>query len=183
MRAWGSALIVGGLAAGILTGSAASAVGTAEPVADGELPFVAKVTFGEERDQRSCTGVLVDSRWVATNKSCFTDGSGPVAAGTPARPATVLVGRTDLTKVTGYRVAVQSLIPHPDRNVVLAELSAAVEGVAPVKLGAAAEVGETLRIAGYGRTATEWVPDRLHASSFTVQSADASSFDVTGAAP
>ena len=181
VRAWGSALIVSGLAAGILTGSTASAVAVAEPVADGQLPFVAKVTFGEERDQRSCTGVLVDSRWIATHKSCFTDGSAPVAAGAPAKPTTVLVGRTDLTKTTGHRVAVQSVVPHPDRNIVLAELSAAVEGITPVKLGAAAQAGETLRIAGYGRTGTEWVPDRLHAATFTVQSAGTSSFEVTGA--
>jgi hypothetical protein len=176
-HAWGSALLVAALAAGFPGGSAASAVAGAGEVADGELPFVAKVTFG---DARGCTGVLVSPRWILTAKACFTDGSAPVAAGAPARPTTVLLGRADLTGTSGHRLLVQHVLPHPDRNVALAELSAPVKDIAPVGLdGAAARVGESLRIAGYGRTATAWVPDRLHAGTFTVESADAASFTVT----
>jgi secreted trypsin-like serine protease len=37
-------------------------------------------------------------------------------------------------------------------------------------------------VAGYGRTATEWVPGRLHAAPFTVQSVTAATLALTGAA-
>lgn len=63
-----------------------------------------------------------------------------------------------------------AVVPHPDRNLALARLSAPVTDITPVGLaGTAPAASETLMVAGYGRTATEWVPDRLHAAAFTVQ--------------
>ncbi|HST83615.1 MAG TPA: S1 family peptidase, partial [Kineosporiaceae bacterium] len=160
-------------------GSPAGALTVAPVVEDGDLPFVAKVDFGEQN--RGCTGALVATRWVVTAKSCFADGTGEVVAGVPSRPVNVVLGRTDLTTTTGHRRAVISLIPHPERNLVLAELSAPVNNIAPLGLdGGAPQEGESLRIAGYGRTGTEWVPDRLHAGTFTVGAVAAAGFAVTG---
>ncbi|MFB9237088.1 trypsin-like serine protease [Plantactinospora siamensis] len=179
VRRWVTSLVVAGSAASLLSAGTASAIAGAEEVADGTYPFLAKVSFGEAR---SCTGTLVDARWILTAKSCFAEGTAPVTAGAPTRPTTVLLGRTDLTRVSGHRLLVESVIPHPDRNLALAELSAPVKDVAPVELGGAnPQPGEVLRTAGYGRTATEWVPNRLHAASFTVQSVAATSFQIAAA--
>ena len=178
MRAWGTGLLVAGLSATFLGSGTASAQAGAAEVPDGELPFVAKVLFG---DLRSCTGTLVSAKWIVTAKSCFSDGTGPVVAGTPTRPATVLLGRADLTKVSGNRLLVTTIVPQPDRDIALAELSAPVKGITPVSLdGAAPQAGETLRIAGYGRTTSTWVPDRMHADTFTVDGIEDASFGVTG---
>ncbi|MCA2214639.1 S1 family peptidase, partial [Jidongwangia harbinensis] len=179
VRAWGGALLVAVLTGGLVGGSA-DAVGGGATVADGEFPFVAKVSFA---DQRACTGALVATRWIITAKSCFADGSAPVAAGAPARPTTVLLGRPDLTRTAGHRLSVVSVTPHPDRNIALAQLSGPVKDINPISLSSEApQAGETLRIAGFGRTASEWVPNRLHAGTFTVESTTATSIAVQGAA-
>ncbi|BFU45358.1 trypsin-like serine protease [Krasilnikovia sp. MM14-A1004] len=180
LRAWGSGLLVAGVSAVFLSGGTASAVSAAQDVPDGSLPFVAKVTVGDQF--QSCTGTLVDTRWIMTAKSCFADGAAPVSAGVPTRPATVVLGRADLTRTTGHRLSVVSLVPHPDRNIVLAELSAAVTDIAPVPLSTSApRDGESLRVAGYGRTGTEWIPDRMHSGVFTVGAVSAGGFAVDSA--
>ncbi len=126
--------------------------------------------------------MLVAPRWIVTATSCFADGTGEVAAGAPAKPTQVILGRTDLAKVTGHRLAVLSLVPHASRNIALAELSAPVTDVTPVALdGGRPQEGETVRVAGYGRTSTEWVPNRMHAGTFTIGSVTDSEFVVTGA--
>src|SRR4051794_32698660 len=146
----------------------------AEEVPDGAYQFVAKIQFGELSD---CTGVLVDRRWVLPAKNCFGTVSAPAA---PTQATTVLLGRIDLTKTAGHRYLADWIIPNPDRNVALVELSAPVTDIAPARLGAAPAAGASLRIAGYGRTSTDWVPDRLHAGTFTVQSAGTASIGVAG---
>jgi hypothetical protein len=106
-----------------------------------------------------------------------------VTDGAPLRRTDVTVGRTDVSTTTGHRRTVVSVAPHPDRNLALAELSAPVTGIRPIALDAAvAQPGETLTVAGYGRTATEWVPNRLHAAAFEVQTVDGGGFGVRGSA-
>ncbi|MEU8813447.1 S1 family peptidase [Actinoplanes sp. NPDC048796] len=179
-QVWGGGLLTAALAAGLLGGGSALAVAGAEEVADGALPFVAKINFG---DQSGCGGALVAPQWIITAKDCFAVGDAAVTAGAPAKPATVLVGRADVTTTTaGKRLAVTALVPHPDRNLVLAELSATVSGIAPVSFSAdAPQEGETLRIAGYGRTSTEWVPTRMHAGDFAVGAVSAGRFELSAA--
>ncbi|GHB22284.1 hypothetical protein GCM10010377_10110 [Streptomyces viridiviolaceus] len=72
-----------------------------------------------------------------------------------------------------------ALVPRPDRDLVLARLSSPVWGITPVALGSQAPVdGEELSVAGYGRTADGWVPDRLHAGSFTVTGTRGAELDI-----
>ncbi|MDG4808069.1 trypsin-like serine protease [Micromonospora sp. WMMD1120] len=178
-RRWGAALLGATIAANLLGGASAQAVTGTQPVPDGSHLFSAKVTFGEVR---ACSGALVDPSWVLTARSCFAEGAGPVAAGPPSRPSTVLVGRTDLTSTAGQRREIASVVPHPDRDLALVRLFAPVTDVPPVPLATTAPAAtETLTVTGYGRTATEWVPDRLHQGAFTVRDVTAGSVGLLGA--
>jgi hypothetical protein len=73
------------------------------------------------------------------------------------------------------------LVPRTDRDVVLARLNRPVTNVAPVALSSAAPTaGEELTFAGYGRTGTEWVPDKLHTGALSVDLSAATTATVTG---
>jgi hypothetical protein len=154
-------------------GSAARAVTGGTPVAAGADAYLASV----QRAGVSCSGVLVHPEWILTLTSCF---GGGVTAG-PVDGATATIGRTDLTTAAGVRTAVTHLSPHPTLPAVLARLADPVTGIAPVPLGTAPAAGETLRIAGYGRTGTVWTPDHLRSAPVTVGSVSGASFSVTAA--
>ncbi|NIL64846.1 trypsin-like serine protease [Salinispora arenicola] len=84
-----------------------------------------------------------------TAKNCFGDGSTPVVRGTPGKPTRALIGRTDLTGTAGQERAVVAVVPHPDRNLALARLSAPVTDITPVGLAdTAPAASETLMVAG-----------------------------------
>lgn len=183
-------LVRRGVAAGLFTGAvlagAAVAAGPASGVA-GSSPapadgygFVAHVRVGGA--VRACSGALVDPEWVITAKSCFAEGADPVSTGPPTRATTVTVGREDLTATGEGQVrAVTHVVPYPARDLLLAKLATPVADVAPVKIGTTAPaVGEVLRVAGFGRTAGAWVPDRLHVGSFAVRTVTANAVDIAG---
>jgi hypothetical protein len=74
------------------------------------------------------------------------------------------------------------LVPRTDRDLVLARLATAVSDLQqplPVATTAPA-TGEVLRVAGYGRTSTEWVPDRLATALFAVQTVTATTAGIAG---
>ncbi|WP_173159419.1 trypsin-like serine protease [Phytohabitans suffuscus] len=184
LRRWCAAIVATAVTAGLLGGGSARAVAGAEPVPDGTYGFSAKVNVGDVNaaDSRACSGALVDRSWVLTAKSCFAQGTAPVIAGAPSQPTTVVVGRTDLSGGAGHLLAATSITPHPDRDLVLVRLSTAINDVTPVGLATTAPAaGETLTVTGYGRTSTQWVPDRLHQASFAIQDVAATSINLVGA--
>ncbi|MGA5497770.1 FG-GAP-like repeat-containing protein [Streptomyces cinereoruber] len=135
------------------------------PDAPAQLNFTAKINIGEKT---ACTGALVSPRWVLTAKSCFSAAGIPVT-GKPAIATTVTVGRTDLTQTTlGATRAAAELVPHADRDLVLVKLTTGVAGVKPVALASTpVTADQAVTAAGFGRTKTEWVPDKLHTGAFT----------------
>lgn len=183
-------LVRRGVAAGLFTGAvlagAALSAGPASGVAGGSpapadgYGFVAHVRVGGA--VRACSGALVDPEWVITAKSCFAEGADPVPTGPPARPTTVTVGREDLTATgEGHVRTVTHVVPYPARDLLLAKLASPVADVTPVKIGTTAPaVGEALRVAGFGRTAADWVPDRLHVGSFAVRAVTTNAVDIAG---
>ncbi|MFG3685472.1 S1 family peptidase [Micromonospora sp. NPDC047740] len=162
----GAVLVAGGWVA-------APALGIADGTPDtgAAYPFVSRIDVGPEK--RGCSGTLVDPEWIVTVKSCLT-GAVPVPGGVPNTPIRASVGAA----VDRPVVEIQG---HPDRDLLLARLAKPVTDVTPVPIGTAApQVGEALRVAGYGRTATEWAPERAHSGAFTVQSVAAGTIDVAG---
>jgi V8-like Glu-specific endopeptidase len=163
---------------------AVTGVGAAAPasavsggaLAAGTYPFVAKITM----DGRACTGVLIDPQWVLSAASCF---PGTPQGGVPSPAVTVTMGRADLAATGGQVAHAKTLVRRSDRDLMLIQLDATVAAAAaaPLALGATTPAaGEALRIAGYGRTEAEWVPNQVHSSTFSVASSTATSVALTG---
>ncbi|WP_424919497.1 trypsin-like serine protease [Streptomyces sp. wa1064] len=179
----GTALFAVVAAAGALTVTSPAQAVVGDAVADGSYAFTAKLDIGEGDTARACTGSLVDAQWILTASSCFAAAGQPafpLPAGAPALKTTATVGRTDLTGTGGKVVEVTELVSRTDRDLVMAKLAQPVTDIAPLPLADSAPVaGESLRALGYGRTATSWVPDRLHAGTVAVTASDATTVAVT----
>ncbi|MBV7248324.1 FG-GAP-like repeat-containing protein [Streptomyces sp. MW-W600-10] len=176
-------MLTAAAAAGAMTVSSPAQAVVGDAVADGTYAFTAKLDIGEGDTKRACTGSLVDAQWILTASSCFAAAGQPafpLPAGAPAQKTTATIGRTDLTGTGGKVVEVTELVSRSDRDLVMAKLAQPVTDIAPVLLADSAPVvGESLRAVGYGRTATSWVPDRLHAGTFDVTAAGATTVAVT----
>ncbi|WP_433832296.1 trypsin-like serine protease [Actinoplanes sp. CA-015351] len=136
--------------------------------------FVAEIRAAD--GTRGCSGALVDPEWVVTSTDC-------VPADLPAGSLRITVGRTDRAAATTGQVrAATETVRHPSRGILLAKLATPIVGIAPVPFATTAPVvGESLRVAGYGRTGTDWVPDRLHSADLRVQSVATGRLGLTGA--
>ncbi|MET7355014.1 S1 family peptidase [Streptomyces mirabilis] len=168
--------VLSAIPAAALTGPATALTGADAPA---QLNYVAKINVGE---QTACTGSLIDPQWVLTAATCFAaDGKPP--AGKPFITTTVTIGRTDLTQTSGSVLSAIRLVPHADRDLVLVKLAAKITdpSIPPVRLATTpAAAGEELVNAGFGRTKTEWVPDKLHTGTFTVASMTDTTVDLNG---
>jgi hypothetical protein len=169
-----AALLVLTTTASLLVTTPGSAVSGGAPVADGAYAFTAKLDVG---GAHGCSGALIAPQWVITAASCFPEDAGE--AGPPERATTAIVGRTDQAGTDGQAVPVVDLLFRADRDVALAKLATPVAGITPVALGGTAPApGELLRLVGYGRTSTDWVPRALHGATVSVRSSTGSTLAV-----
>ncbi|MFE2046612.1 trypsin-like serine protease [Streptomyces sp. NPDC059477] len=176
-----SGLLAATVVASALTAAPAQAA-SGSPAASGSYAFTARLAIGS--GDRVCSGTLVDPQWVISAGSCFVDnpaaGTTP-PAGPPTKPVTVTVGRGDLASTGGHITTVTELVPAPGRDLVMARLAAPAQGITPVTLATTPPAtGDTVRAAGFGRTATEWSPMKLHTGSFTVDGVDTNQLAITG---
>ncbi|WP_051829607.1 trypsin-like serine protease [Streptomyces novaecaesareae] len=170
----------GVLAAALATGALATFSGTpagavtGDAAADGSYAATARLMIGD--NLRACTGALVDRYWVVTAASCFADD--------PAQPQALAAGAPKwktTAAVAGKSAEVAELVPRQDRDLVLARLAAPVDGVTPLALATTApSAGQTLRVAGFGRTKDEWAPLKLHTGSFSLDTVSATGIGTTG---
>ncbi|WNF26734.1 trypsin-like serine protease [Streptomyces sp. C11-1] len=176
-----SGLLAAALVSGTLLAPAAHAiVGT--PSANNAYAFTARLDIGDGK--RACSGTLVDRDWVLTAASCFVDnpaGALQLPPGAPKDATTAVIGRTDSTTTAGQVRTVVELVPRADRDLVLARLAKPVTTIAPAPLAATPPApGETLTGTGFGRTADEWAPVKMHQGRFSVDQADATTVNITG---
>ncbi|MCF3104385.1 S1 family peptidase [Streptomyces roseoverticillatus] len=168
--AWMTGLLASAVAASLLTGTPAHAI-AGDETADGAYAFTAKLDID---GRRYCSAALVEQEWLISAASCFTDDLSKdryVPAGAPRWKTTATIGRTDITGKGGSVVDVVELVPHKDRDLVMARLAQPVTNVKPVRFSPdRLMAGESVRVTGYGRTKDEWVPDRMHDAEFKIDS-------------
>ncbi|MFE4856889.1 trypsin-like serine protease [Streptomyces sp. NPDC056670] len=176
---WTTALLATAVGAGLLTAPSASAL-VGSDVASGGYAFTAKLNLA---DKQACSGALVDPQWVLTAASCFAVDGKPAQTGKPAVATTVTIGRTDLSTSAGTVVDAAYVMPHADRDLAMVKLAKPVTGITPVKVATTAPAAsDKLTAAGYGRTKTEWVPNKLHSAAFTVATVGDKTLDLNGSA-
>ncbi|MEU1075937.1 MULTISPECIES: RICIN domain-containing protein [unclassified Streptomyces] len=162
------------LSTGLITATPAAAV-TGPEAAIGAHPYAVKLSIGTDESSRACTGALVDRFWVLTAASCVATTPGAsVEAGKPALTtrATLSDGRTlDVTEVA----------PRTDRDAALLRLATPVTSITPATLADTAPAsGTELKAVGFGRTKSEWVPDKPHTGTFALDALTSSTLAVTG---
>ncbi|MFB7129522.1 trypsin-like serine protease [Kitasatospora sp. NPDC056273] len=167
-------VLVAAAAAGTLSAVSPAGAVVGPEAADNTYTSTARLTIGD--NLRACTGALVDRSWVLTAASCFSDD--------PAQPQALAAGKPKwkTTVTLGAKSAeVAELVPRADRDLVMARLTTPVDGIAPLAVATAAPTaGQSLRVAGFGRTKDEWVPNKLHTGAFTVDTVSATSIATTG---
>ncbi|MEV7130966.1 FG-GAP-like repeat-containing protein [Streptomyces sp. NPDC093260] len=139
--------------------------------ADSSFAFTARLDIGG--GQRACSAALVDAQWLVASARCFADDPATlqVAAGKPKWKTMATIGRTDLTTTTGQVREVVELVPRSDRDLVMARLATPTTEITPVSLALTAPTpGDELKVAGFGRTKSEWAPNKLHTATFNVDS-------------
>ncbi|MEU8844470.1 FG-GAP-like repeat-containing protein [Streptomyces roseus] len=162
-----------------------SATAPTAPSGDQTYAFAGKLSIGDNK--RFCTATLIDPRWVLTAKSCFADKpaeNNSVAAGAPKETTTVTVGRTDLATSGGHTTQIVELVPREDRDLVMARLDKPAFGITPATMSTTASTaGQELTVAGFGRTATQWAPSKIHTATFTVGTVAATGVDLAAKTP
>jgi FG-GAP repeat protein/trypsin len=160
-----------GLLLSAVAGAAANAAGG--PVAPASFGFTAKIEIGPAGtgDARSCTGSLIRPRVVLTARDCLVTTAHPDPQSAAALPITVRFG-------AGAAIPVVDVRPDVAPGLALAVLAQPVQIPAVPLATTAAQPGDALTAAGYGRTTDTWLSEQAHAAPFTLAQATAERLDL-----
>jgi len=190
---WTTGFLAAGLTTGLLVAPSAQSV-TGAQVGDTEDQFAVKLHIGTGTDrERSCSGTLVDQQWVLTAASCFAadpQQGFKISAGAPTDTTVVTLGGDRPLAAEIIKQKVLQLVPHPDRDLVMARIDNAtttqdpIDGpfadISPADVGSSQPAqGDQLRAVGFGRTADEWVPGRAHTGAFAVDTVESATFAIS----
>lgn len=188
-------LLGAGIAAVVL---ALLSTGTAGAVADGQsappgvFPFNVKFTMTNiprpdgSHYNSACSGALIAPQWVITAGHCFHDVNRVPVSGPPQYSTTATIGRTDLAQTTGHVLAIVDVRQSPVNDIALAKLAEPVTDIAPALVDPqAAQVGQTLELAGWGATSSvnPTPGTHLNLGVVAVSSLDATTVEVHGVWP
>ena len=170
----------------------ANAIANGEEVPIGKYRFSVKLTMtgiptadGGRRNS-ACSGALIAPRWVVTAGHCFRDFNNVRLERPVADLTTATVGRTDLSGTGGHVATVVAVRQSPTNDLALAQIDTPIYDIRPLRLSrAAAEVGDVLRLTGYGSTtSTNPAPvTRLRTGQMTVTSVAETTLGMTGHGP
>lgn len=166
--------VVAGL---LLTAAPAGAVagGAAVTASPGDALAMLAVGGDPRSGGHACTGIFVSPQWIATSASCLTGKAGAQAAdglviGQP--PAIPVTAQVPVTGGPARQVAVDRVAPRTDRDFALVRLAAPVPGIRAADFAATPPPANgQMTVAGFGRTGTEWVPDKPQTAALTVTGA------------
>ncbi|MFI1106086.1 FG-GAP-like repeat-containing protein [Streptomyces melanogenes] len=191
--AWATGLSSAVVLAGAVVAPHAEAV-VGGSVDEGAYSFAVKIHIGD--GQRTCSGAVVDAKWVLTAASCFAENPEQgfdIPAGAPKMKARVTQVGGSLRPSPFVDGDITELVPAKGRDLVMAKMATgianlgdaytgvepAIRGAAPIQIATTEPaVGETLRVVGFGRTKDEWVPEKAHTGSFVVGSAGRETFGI-----
>ncbi|MFI6027949.1 tachylectin-related carbohydrate-binding protein [Amycolatopsis magusensis] len=183
------AVLAAGVATATLAAAPATAVSNGIPTGGygGPYPGSVRITVGD--NFRACSGTLVDDQWIVTAASCFAENPAQgfrVAPGPPPRTtiARIYADAVETRGGGGFYNLTQRIVdlrPREDRDLVFAKLEARA-GLSGARLSSRPpQPSEALKIAGFGRTATEWVPQHQHIADTAVSSIAGTTYVVQGA--
>lgn len=170
---WASCVVCAGVAGMLAVAPPASAVAGGAPVTGAAASALVRLDVGGDVTSggHACSGTLVSSQWVLTTASCLT-GKGGAHAGDGlvdgAAPTVPVVAEVTETGKPTRQLAVDRVAPRTDRDVVLLRLVTPVLGASVGNLAVAPATSGQVTVAGFGRTATEWIPGKPQAASLTV---------------
>jgi secreted trypsin-like serine protease len=170
----------------------AAAVAHGTPASPGQDPFAVRLTMtgipradGTTYDS-ACSGALLSPTWVITSGHCFHDANRTRVSGPTPYPTTATLRTVDVTTDPGESRQVVSVRQSSTNDIALAQLSAPVTDVAPLRLpGSAPKVGQLLTLAGWGATSsTNPTPSaQLRTGMVKVTSVRSTTVLVTGYSP
>lgn len=180
------------LAAGLATARPASAVANGSDVPAGQFQFAAKLTMTNipkpdgTRYNSACSGALIAAKWIITAGHCFHDVARNRVSGPTPYPTTATLNTVDVTTNPGETRRVVAVRQSSSTDIALAQLSAPVPDVAPLRLPAGAPAaGQLLTLAGWGATSSTFPTpsDQLRTGVVRVTSVGSASVLVTGWSP
>lgn len=170
----------------------AYAIANGQDVKDGAYPFSVKLTMlglpeaGGGRRDSSCSGGLINSRWVLTAGHCFKDAQGRRVAKPVARKTTATIGRADLNGSAGQVAKVVEVRQSKVADVALARLDRDISGITPLRLNRTTpKIGQRVRLIGFGLVDGDEsdTTDTMQTGQFTITSVGKYVLGMSGKAP